>query len=349
MEHKLEKQHQLPTETLPSYTASVTSFLSHENSLHINSDEQAMPQEEFNEKVELFLMEKIQAGEKQAIFQLGQFYFEQEEYEKAVKQFERVKNEDFQAMFQLGIIYYDGLGIPENHKAGVEFMLQIASSTSKRVKHIVHAAQYNVGRACLEGYGIKQSDSEAERWWLLAADDGNPQASVKAQTALGMYYSRDETRDLKKAFFWHSEATGNGSLESQGALGVMYETGQGCHQDSDSAFECLKEASERGNVYAMGNLVAHYYRRKLYTKAAETAARVAILEDVVKIAQETDCLPVFVSKGVAMGTFYYARCLHLGLGVQKDKQEAQRFYSRAYEFDAATTQRLQNLVTLGKI
>ena len=41
----------------------------------------------------------------------------------------------------------------------------------------------------------------------------------------------------------------------------------------DSAFECLKEASERGNVYAMGHLVAHYYSTKLYTKAAELAAR----------------------------------------------------------------------------
>lgn len=53
----------------------------------------------------------------------------------------------------------------------------------------------------------------------MAADDGNPKASIKAQSALGLFYSRDsEYRDLKKAFFWHSEACGNGSLESQGTL-----------------------------------------------------------------------------------------------------------------------------------
>ena len=58
------------------------------------------------------------------------------------------------------------------------------------------------------------------RWWLLAADDGNPKGSVKAQSMLGMYYSRQDkhVQDLKKAFFWHSEACGNGSLESQGYL-----------------------------------------------------------------------------------------------------------------------------------
>ena len=54
------------------------------------------------------------------------------------------------------------------------------------------------------------------RWWLLAADDGNPRASIKAQTILAMFYSLPDNRDVKKAFFWHSEACGNGSLESQG-------------------------------------------------------------------------------------------------------------------------------------
>lgn len=53
----------------------------------------------------------------------------------------------------------------------------------------------------------------------------------------------------------------------------MYEYGIGVKQDADNAYVCLKEASDLGNVYAMGNLVANYYRRKLYTKAADLAAR----------------------------------------------------------------------------
>lgn len=60
------------------------------------------------------------------------------------------------------------------------------------------------------------------RYWLLAADDGNPSASTVAQTTLGMFYSRQsDSLDLKKAFFWHNEACGNGSLESQGLLFVV--------------------------------------------------------------------------------------------------------------------------------
>ena len=49
--------------------------------------------------------------------------------------------------------------------------------------------------------------------------------------------------------------------------------GIGTKVNMDKAFVCLREAAERGNVYAMGNLVAYYYKRKLMTKAVELAAR----------------------------------------------------------------------------
>lgn len=42
-------------------------------------------------------------------------------------------------------------------------MFRIAKSTSKMASHLKHHAQYNVGRAYFEGYGVGQSDEEAER------------------------------------------------------------------------------------------------------------------------------------------------------------------------------------------
>ena len=58
-------------------------------------------------------------------------------------------------------------------------------------------------------------------------------------------------------------------LYPAGSLGVMYMLGLGCKKDTDAAYICLKEASERGNVYAMGNLVTLFYKSKLYTKACD--------------------------------------------------------------------------------
>ena len=58
-----------------------------------------------------------------------------------------------------------------------------------------------------------------------------------------------------------------------GALGVMYMYGMSIKKNLESAFECLSEASQRGNVYAMGHMIAFYYNRKLYTKCVDMSSR----------------------------------------------------------------------------
>ncbi|MBN3301742.1 LR2BP protein, partial [Amia calva] len=194
-------------------------------------------------------------------------------YEEARALFEQMKDKDPRALYQLAVMDYDGLGAEENHERAVAYMHKVATFNTPEAQPLKYTALYNLGWAYLEGFGVRHSDTEAERMWLLAADDGNPKASVKAQSALGMFYCRPDSLDLKKSFFWHSEACGNGSVESQAALGVMYLHGQGIRRDTWSAFQCLKEAAERGSVYAQGHLVAFYYSRKMYSRAAELASR----------------------------------------------------------------------------
>ncbi|CAK8698292.1 unnamed protein product [Clavelina lepadiformis] len=285
------------------------------------------------EKIEGHLLEKIQAGDKTAPFLLGQFYYEEDLLEKAVVQFERIKDWDYQAAYQLGAMYYDGIGIAEDLNKGFELMLKVANAKSIRAQHLKYHAQFNIGRAFFEGHGVEQSNVEAEKWWLLAADDGNPNASIHAQTMLGMLYSRPDFLNLNQAFFWHSEACGNGSIESQGVLGVMYMEGHGITKDESSAYECLKEAAERGNVYAQGRLVQLFYRKKLYTKASDLARRVVAYTDVEELAKDTGCLAQYVTKGIAYACFYLSRCLALGNGLRKDEEEAKNYFLRACELD----------------
>ncbi|XP_068134806.1 LRP2-binding protein isoform X2 [Hyperolius riggenbachi] len=234
-------------------------------------------------------------------------------------------------------------------RKGVEYIKRIITSDSSGAKHLKYAAAYNLGLACYEGCGTRHSDEEAERWWLLAADNGNPEASVKAQSTLGMYYSRPSSRNLKKAFLWHSEACGNGSVESQGALGVMYLYGQGIQRNLEFALECLKEAAERGNVYAQGHLVSFYYHRKLYTKAVELAKRIVQNDNIGMLAQSADCLLKYTGKGIAIASFYLARCLHLGLGVNQDTAAAKQYYTQALLLDVDISADLQSDVISGKI
>jgi TPR repeat protein len=58
--------------------------------------------------------------------------------------------------------------------------------------------------------------------------------------------------------------------------------------------------------------------------------RVSQFDSPEEIGLESDCLPSFVSKGIAMACFYYARCLHLGHGVKRNDGQAKQFYSKVY-------------------
>ena len=84
-------------------------------------------------------------------------------------------------------------------------MKTVISNQDPQWEFLVPYAQYQLGRAFFEGFGVEQSDSEAEMLWIKAARDGDPDGSVKAQTTLGMFYSRpgEDTYDIHKvlAFF----------------------------------------------------------------------------------------------------------------------------------------------------
>ena len=52
----------------------------------------------------------------------------------------------------------------------------------------------------MKGCGTSQSDSEAERWWTLAAEHGSDPGSVRAQNTLGLFYAREESLNLDKVW-----------------------------------------------------------------------------------------------------------------------------------------------------
>ena len=118
--------------------------------------------------------------------------------------------------------------------------------------------------------GVKTPLGNFFRWWLLAANDGNPKACILAQTMLGMLYSRPEFLDLERAFFWHSEACGNGSLESQGwcILCIIAVTISNSFRCSDFVEFCFDPACKIGYVEIVIKRirVVSYFLEKLFGK-----------------------------------------------------------------------------------
>jgi hypothetical protein len=92
-------------------------------------------------------------------------------------------------MYQLGAIAYDGLVGPGEDvmSAGIALMRVVAETdavgtgevTAATVEPIpaeaapllelVTSAQYNIGKAYLEGFGVVQDVSAGEAWWLKSA------------------------------------------------------------------------------------------------------------------------------------------------------------------------------------
>lgn len=85
-----------------------------------------------DELLEEILVKRAGSGDNLAKFQLGQFYFEREIYDKALIAFERIKSTDFQAKYQLGVMYYDGIGTKSNPVSNNYF-----TSNSRR-RHLAH-------------------------------------------------------------------------------------------------------------------------------------------------------------------------------------------------------------------
>jgi hypothetical protein len=108
--------------------------------------------------------------------------------------------------------------------------------------------QFELGLAYDEGYGVTQCDTEAVRWYRLAADQGQS----SAQCNLGMMYDtgRGVAQSDKEAVRWFRLAADQGLSSAQVNLGSMYEYGQGVPQDRTEAMRWYRVAAAQGDKEA---------------------------------------------------------------------------------------------------
>ena len=95
-------------------------------------------------------------------------------------------------------------------------------------------AQYNLGVAYANGYGVPEDEAEAVRWWRKAADQGN----ANAQYRLGVSYSLGQGvgKDGAEAAGWYRKAADQGKLDAQFMVGMAYSTGEGVVKDETEAY-----------------------------------------------------------------------------------------------------------------
>ena len=114
-----------------------------------------------------------------------------------------------EAQFLVGTALDEGLGVPEDPAAALEWCRRAAAQD-----HTL--AQHKLGNAFAAGRGVTADAAEAVRWWLKAGEKGD----AVVQLRLGESYERGTgvPRDPAQARRWYTDAAGRGNAQAKAAL-----------------------------------------------------------------------------------------------------------------------------------
>lgn len=108
-------------------------------------------------------------------------------------------------------------------------------------------AQFNLGLMYANGQGVAKDETEAGKWYRLAADQGRSDAHYQ----LGhLFYQQDSYAEALK---WFLLAAEQGRPDAQSNLGVMYAEGQGVARNEIEALMWFILAAEQNNKDAIEN------------------------------------------------------------------------------------------------
>lgn len=210
------------------------------------------------------------------------FSMTRQELEEVVK---RVEQGDPEAQNTLGDAYCGDFyceGLDKDYAKAYALYLKAAAQNYA-------PALINLGNMCHNGHHVKQNDSDAERWYLKAAELGDPMAldtlgcfygffndhekamqyflkaaekgyAPSCNNIGNMYYYGDGVqKDYKKAFEWYYKSAEQNNPRAQFNLGFLYENGKGIEQSYENAFKWYSKAAEQDDSSACSHIANMYY------------------------------------------------------------------------------------------
>jgi len=108
----------------------------------------------------------------------------------------------------------------------------------------------------LNGDGVAESESEAFRWFRLAAEQGEP----VAQSRLGSMFERGQgvAADSREAAFWHEQAARSGNVRAMHNLAIAHADGAGVEENLGEAARLFRNAADLGLADSQFNLAVLY-------------------------------------------------------------------------------------------
>lgn len=226
--------------------------------------------------------------------------------------------------FSESIKYFNGNGVEKNEEKGLELMW-------KSSDHGYLDATLVLAQILLDGNGnIKKDEKTAVKLFMKVADAQNDSRAPVAQNLLGdcYYEGLGVESDVKEAVKWYQKAAASGEISS--SLGDCYLNGWGVSKDEGAAFKCYLKSAEYdfwaqymlSKCYKEGMGVekndAEYQR--WFNKASEGAKK--LFEWNSKNTEQT-------RRQTAQTALSCGRIYMYGIGVQKDENEAVKWFTKA--------------------
>lgn len=156
---------------------------------------------------------------------LGEIYLEQGQTQKAVALFQEAADQGSpNAMAELYRVYWDGNGVPVDHKKAFEWLIKSASN----------------------GY-VWAQNTLGEGYEIIGWEDDDSRSGI-----------RPKAPNWGQAFRWYRLAAEQGSSEAQDHLGMLYVRGQGVEQDEARGLELVRAAADQGLEAALHDLASLY-------------------------------------------------------------------------------------------
>lgn len=261
------------------------------------------------DKAKDYYEKALEAGEDDVLCLLGQIYYDDEQYEKAMEYFMRaaVDGNEFQANAEdyIADMYRLSQGVEQD-------FAEAFSWYEKGAEHGNQDSMCSLAVRYMNGEGVEIDKEKAAYWMIEAAKNG----SVKAMCNLGnMYYNGEcVPQDDVASMAWDERAAENGDTEAMFDMGMRYYKGDVVEENWDQAKVWFEKAFEAGNDDAL------YYLAKIYDCFGNHDRAMEIF---LKMAGDDTNDDQSVAEGM-LGYKYQN-----GYGVDKDIAKAIEWYNKS--------------------
>lgn len=210
-----------------------------------------------------------------AQYKLGSYYyygFLEEDLDKAKEWYTRAYENGYPyAAIMLGDYYLYNVNDSEEPDYGKAFEYYKFAESQGIVSE-------GIGVCYDYGLGVEENESEAFKYYTLAANDGY--TGAKYRLGLAYKYGRGTSENKIEAYRWLSDAAQNGNYKAQYETALMLLDGEGVGKDEEQGIRMLTEVAEKdlnqaqfelGNCYLSGKGVPEDEVQAMfwYQKAAD--------------------------------------------------------------------------------